>query len=557
MTEKQATWRPTTAKKPPHLTLSTSPEQRADSLAAALKGATVAFASTPVTTPGESPQAKGDAGHGTIGGNTPWESNDGEGKSLYRAGSRRMSPPRGRYLSPQDATMSRVTRQPPGQTNHSPHPVLSGTSSTIAARVASANTSPVRKGVSKSPRRELRQQTAKEEPQNLQPQNMSSTTGPQRVKPVSSPNFESGEPDNRKQLNLGRTPSLSPVKATSVSDGAARGKVHGRSNDSVPFQSSPSTGTTNVNHSDFVTAGRPIDPDLLGSKRSQSVKNSPVVSRYGTPESIEGHYRPAVPVPRRQKVHLQLQRTNTGTQVMDAKTRQDTIERMADAMVASSLASRRPISPAKVQSGRAYLSRRRSASVHDIYRIHPRAEEVKGPPTKPPRPLKTTLRKHSSENSGDEFEPQKRGRRHLVRKHPHKYREGDRKRWRDKITESERRRYEGVYAANRGRLLESVDSLASPTQLVDLNADSNMVVNVVVRDVWERSRLPSHTLREIYDLVAPDSPQKLNREQFVVGLWLIDQALKGKKLPVRVSDHVWASVRHSQGIKYKPHKPIT
>lgn len=50
----------------------------------------------------------------------------------------------------------------------------------------------------------------------------------------------------------------------------------------------------------------------------------------------------------------------------------------------------------------------------------------------------------------------------------------------------------------------------------------------------------------------PPPPQNsLNKEQFVVGLWLIDQRLKGRKLPIRVSETVWASVKGLQGIKVK------
>ena len=83
---------------------------------------------------------------------------------------------------------------------------------------------------------------------------------------------------------------------------------------------------------------------------------------------------------------------------------------------------------------------------------------------------------------------------------------------------------------------------------MDPNAESNQVANIVVRDIWERSRLSAHILEQIYDLVAPDESKRLNREQFVIGLWLIDQKLKGRKLPIRVSDSVWASVRHTHGL---------
>lgn len=74
-----------------------------------------------------------------------------------------------------------------------------------------------------------------------------------------------------------------------------------------------------------------------------------------------------------------------------------------------------------------------------------------------------------------------------------------------------------------------------------------------------RSRLPRSELETIWNLVIASEPGKppppaqnsLNKEQFVVGLWLIDQRLKGRKLPIRVSETVWASVKGLQGIKVK------
>lgn len=82
---------------------------------------------------------------------------------------------------------------------------------------------------------------------------------------------------------------------------------------------------------------------------------------------------------------------------------------------------------------------------------------------------------------------------------------------------------------------------------------------MVVRDLWMRSRLPKSELETIWNLVVASEPGKpsppaqssLNKEQFVVGLWLIDQRLKGRKLPIRVSETVWASVKGLQGIKVK------
>lgn len=121
--------------------------------------------------------------------------------------------------------------------------------------------------------------------------------------------------------------------------------------------------------------------------------------------------------------------------------------------------------------------------------------------------------------------------------------EGDRKRWRDKVTERERKRYEGVWAGNRGVLIDH------DPEYLDHEGASDLVINLVVKDIWERSRLPYDVLEEVWDLVAATDAKALNREEFVVGLWLIDQRLKGRKLPIKVSASVWSSVRHSYGVK--------
>jgi hypothetical protein len=138
----------------------------------------------------------------------------------------------------------------------------------------------------------------------------------------------------------------------------------------------------------------------------------------------------------------------------------------------------------------------------------------------------------------DESE-RRRGRRNLMKKHPHKHHEGDRKRWRDEITERERKRYEAVWASNKGLYTSpSFDG-------------GNEVCNIVVRDIWNRSRLPPEVLEEVYALVDRKGEGALGKEEFVVGLWLVDQRLKGRKLPIRVSESVWRSVGILGGIKVK------
>lgn len=70
---------------------------------------------------------------------------------------------------------------------------------------------------------------------------------------------------------------------------------------------------------------------------------------------------------------------------------------------------------------------------------------------------------------------------------------------------------------------------------------SDCVVNIVVREIWKRSRLSDQELGEVWELVDRDQRGYLNRQEFVVGMWLLDQMLRGRKLPVRVGDSVWGS----------------
>jgi hypothetical protein len=151
------------------------------------------------------------------------------------------------------------------------------------------------------------------------------------------------------------------------------------------------------------------------------------------------------------------------------------------------------------------------------------------------------MRKPRLADDVDERE-KRRARKNLMKKHPHKHHEGDRKRWRDELTERERKRYEAVWASNKGLYTSaSFDGGAE-------------VCNLVVRDIWNRSRLPEEVLEEVYALVDRKGGGSLGKEEFVVGLWLVDQRLKGRKLPIRVSESVWRSVGLLGGIKVKKAK---
>lgn len=160
---------------------------------------------------------------------------------------------------------------------------------------------------------------------------------------------------------------------------------------------------------------------------------------------------------------------------------------------------------------------------------------------KSPRLLHTLRNPHQV--SDDEEDSHKKGHRALLRKGKHAHHEGSRKKWREEIRPRERKRYEALWASNRGILLTDTRLMSPATSISsDLDRDlSQCVANVVVREVWRRSRLPLDELAEIYDLVDRSRTGMLSRAEFVVGTWLVDQRLKGRKVPARVTDSVWGS----------------
>ncbi|CAM1510379.1 Fc.00g007140.m01.CDS01 [Cosmosporella sp. VM-42] len=154
---------------------------------------------------------------------------------------------------------------------------------------------------------------------------------------------------------------------------------------------------------------------------------------------------------------------------------------------------------------------------------------------KSPR-LMQTLRQ-PAKMSGDEADKHKKG--HIskkLNKGKHSHHEGSRRKWREEITPRERKRYEAVWASNRGVLVDYHDrSLGASGEVPEY------VVNIVVREIWKRSRLPMDELAEVWDLVDRQGRGMLGRQEFVVGMWLVDQRLRGRKIPAKVSDSVWGS----------------
>ena len=156
--------------------------------------------------------------------------------------------------------------------------------------------------------------------------------------------------------------------------------------------------------------------------------------------------------------------------------------------------------------------------------------------------LHQTLRQPAS-LSDDEADRQKKGHhRTKLRSGKHSHHEGSRKRWRDQIRQPERKRYEAVWASNRGLLIPQAAKASPSASTASLsNESSGYVSNIVVRDIWRRSRLPDDELAELWDLVDREGRSMLSKHEFVVGLWLIDQRLRGRKIPPKVSDSLWGS----------------
>ena len=151
------------------------------------------------------------------------------------------------------------------------------------------------------------------------------------------------------------------------------------------------------------------------------------------------------------------------------------------------------------------------------------------------------------------------------------------------IAELERKRYEGLWVSNKGLYINcavsrfigvdyngkpeielQIENQDAPTTAALLssrttNEDNSNVVQqnfhnllsaetsqlihgVVVKRIWKRSRLPKQTLEAIWDLVDFRKDGTLNKPEFLVGMWLVDQCLYGRKLPKKVDGTVWNSL---------------
>lgn len=296
-------------------------------------------------------------------------------------------------------------------------------------------------------------------------------------------------------------------------------------------------------------------PETVGGKMDSNV-TSPLPSKPRTTPKMASPIPPPQQFSRPQSSSMSrpstpsrdtIYHSNYQRESVKAITKHMTGENLSNALVGAALASSRTASPNPVKLATPEFGRKQHHHHHSPFHRSPSP-----PKPQPTGKLRSTMRKERS-SSDDEEESEKYKRKGtrimgMGRKHPNKHHEGTRKRWRDQITEREKKRYEGVWAANKGLFIPSTLS-RSPSRgpeedpLLDIS-------NMPVKEIWMRSRLPDHELEEVWDLVDGRGVGRLRREEFVVGMWLIDQRLKGRKLPARVSESVWASVR-GVGVKIR------
>lgn len=142
---------------------------------------------------------------------------------------------------------------------------------------------------------------------------------------------------------------------------------------------------------------------------------------------------------------------------------------------------------------------------------------------------------------------------------------------------NERKRYDGVFVTNKGsyisrdlKLMNSYNSNSNNNEETGRFVNSysspfDRIQSLVVREIWRRSKLNFDTLTKIWYLVLSDRKYRwllsfeddsdyigtdveefddgtLTRDEFIVGMWIIDQCLYGRKLPKVIPKEVWESV---------------
>lgn len=186
------------------------------------------------------------------------------------------------------------------------------------------------------------------------------------------------------------------------------------------------------------------------------------------------------------------------------------------------------------------------------------------------------------------------------------------------ITSDEKKRYEGVFAANKSSYLDldprlvDAESLKLSNFVNTYTPLNERIHSLIVYEIWTRSKIDKTTLSKIWSLVLDDRKRRwikavnngskewlveipknqimtntngsrssenvqddtreqqvsynlldidrnmfddstLTYEEFIVGMWLIDQCLYGRKLPKSIPVTVWETIGIDWSQKYQPH----
>lgn len=84
------------------------------------------------------------------------------------------------------------------------------------------------------------------------------------------------------------------------------------------------------------------------------------------------------------------------------------------------------------------------------------------------------------------------------------------------ITQRQTTRYTDLFTTNSGFFCEQA-----------------FIHGYTTRELWQRSRLPESVLEQIWAYVDAGGKGMLTREEFVLGTWLVDGCLAGRKVPTR------------------------
>lgn len=358
-------------------------------------------------------------------------------------------------------------------------------------------------------------------------------------------------PTPRKSVNLaGRTPlevkqqNARRRSEVSNTDGQEESRLL-LADDTAATDARPATSDSKSSNDSFVSASSAPTRDETDSLLTVGPPTPTPKGRSSRPVSTQ----PPTPTPA-----LPIRRSVTGSSQLP-------LDSLSDAIMAGSLASARhtpmPTSDTRTPPPRPPSRRKGVGGSKNTSR------------RSSPHRLKHTLRQPASVSDDEDARRPHHHRSKGLHSKKHAHHEGSRRRWRDEITEREKKRYEALWASNRGLFLVPTRACSDaehhpaahlghtkPRRDEQYEVLSEHVANVVVRDLWTRSRLPPAELAEVWDLVCgrghrPLSAESrrvpnpvhgaLNKQEFVVGMWLIDQRLRGRKIPHRVSESVWDS----------------